>query len=120
MIVRESSNNLMAAMAAATTTLLDYTCSVCNKSFGDNHARCAQHVTARLGSCKAKGATVLSAPIHFGRHDRNVGGRFGERLAIDPVDGERLERLSASEIGSDMPVPESPEHPSRSEPGKSP
>jgi hypothetical protein len=28
-----------------------------------------------------------------------VGGRFGERRAIAPVDGERLEMLRASEIG---------------------
>jgi hypothetical protein len=38
----------------------------------------------------------LSAPIHFGRNDRNVGGRFGERLAIAPLDGKRLERLGAN------------------------
>ena len=37
----------------------------------------------------------LSAPIHFGRNDRNVVGRFEEWLAIAPVDGKRLESWKA-------------------------
>ena len=63
------------AMAA---TLHEYACSVCSKTFGD-HSRCAKHVNARSGSCRAKGAKVMPIPIHFSINDRNVGGRLGQQ-----------------------------------------
>ncbi len=52
-----------------------YACSVCSKSFGESHTRCAQHVAAKQGACRSKGAAVKRVPIIVGRNDRNVGDR---------------------------------------------
>ncbi len=58
--------------------MITYAFSVCSKSsFGENHHRCAQHVKAPMGQCRAKGAVVKHVPTIVGIHDRtwNVGGR---------------------------------------------
>jgi hypothetical protein len=62
----------------AATARTEYACSVCTKTFGD-HSRCAKHVNAAGGSCRAKGAKVMPIPIHFSINDRNVGGRLGQQ-----------------------------------------
>ena len=66
-----------------------YACSVCSRSFGENHRRCSQHVNAGsqsgLGPCRLKGAFVKRVPVILGRNDRNVGGR---RQNVDDIDSE--------------------------------
>ncbi len=66
-------------VAMAATTRTDYACSVCTKTFGD-HSRCAKHVNAAVGACRAKGAKVIPISIHFSINDRNVGGRLGQQV----------------------------------------
>jgi hypothetical protein len=56
-------------------TTITYACSVCSKSFGENHKACAQYVKASKGQCRPAGAVVQRVPIFVGIHDRNVGGR---------------------------------------------
>ena len=86
--------------AAGNTTLVVYACSVCAKSFGDNHSSCAKHVNGR-GKCKERGARVVPVPVSFSRNDRQVGGRLGHLPGpasglADNSDMERADGRGAS------------------------
>ena len=76
-----------------------YACSVCSKSFGESHTRCAQHVAAKLGACRSKGAAVKRVPIIVGRNDRNVGGR---RQVVD-IEADVVANLPPSQ-DANLPV----------------
>ena len=77
-----------------------YACSVCSKSFGESHSRCAQHVAARKGVCRSKGATVKRVPIIVGRNDRNVGGR----RQLEQVEADVPASLPRAGSVSNLPV----------------
>jgi hypothetical protein len=90
---------IMATIASA--------CSACKKSFGEKITRCAQHVNASGGHCRAKAAVVRRVPIIVGVHDRNVGARL--RVAdVDPVDAEHDQDLqSGAQVDSNAAAADS-------------
>jgi hypothetical protein len=74
-------------------TLLTFACSVCEKSFGESHSRCAQHVKALRGNCRRKGAVVQPVHIIVGRNDRNVGGRQLQPGLRDRTGGQSADAM---------------------------
>ena len=51
-------------------------CSVCGKLWAwDELTRARQHVSAKIGKCRNKGATLLRVDVEFRASDRSVGGR---------------------------------------------
>ena len=67
-------------------------CSVCGKLWAwDDLTRARQHVSAKIGKCRNKGATLLRVDVEFRASDRSVGGRqvtsnLSEGVPYDLVD----------------------------------